>query len=205
MDLARIRNSALRFTRRSVHAAHAPAGTLALSLMLALAASTPPDCRAQTTIVAGCNELVSGEIGVRELMGSVGDTVSVAVTAHTISPVSAFGLDLEFPEALLGYVDLAPGDLTAGFTNLSAQASGGVVTIGGFTLGTAIPTGAAGRLAHVRFVVLAPGASAFSTSRFVDAIQGYASCEDEHGPSAIAPSTWSRVKSLFQAPLPGSR
>jgi hypothetical protein len=174
-------------------------------LVLAAIAGFPGRSCAQATVVEGCNELLSGEIGVRELHGAVGDSVDVAVTVHTLGSIDAFGLNLSFPSELLSFVVLSPGDLTAGFTNLSAQESGGVVTLGGFTLGESIPSGAAGRLASLRFVVIAPGTGSFATSSYVDDVQAYHSCESVHGTSPVSAASWGAIKARFQEPLTRSR
>ncbi len=180
-----------------------------LSVVIGLApvaiAGFPKTARGQVTIVEGCNELLSGEIGVRELQGAVGDSVDVAVTVHTLGSIDAFGLNLSFPPELLSYVNLSPGDLTAGFTNLSAQESGGVVTLGGFTLGAPIPTGAAGRIAYLRFVVIGTGSGSFATSSYVDDLQAYHSCESAHGTSPVAAESWGTIKARFQEPFTRSR
>ncbi len=160
---------------------------------------------AQTTVVSGCNELLAGEVGVRELAAAVGDSVDVAVTIRTVGTIEAFGLDLVFPAAILSFVGLTPGDLTSDFTNISALEDDGVVTVGGFTLEEAIPSGAAGRLAYLRFVVTAPGTGSFVTHSYVDDLQAYHSCESVHGPSSVERDSWAAIKAGFQAPAPRSR
>ena len=153
------------------------------------------------TIVLGCNEGNPGEVGVRELVADVGDTVRVAVTLHTLGAVDAFSLDIAFPTNELAYVRTERGELTADFGSLEGtfRAADGAVQVSGFNL-YPIPAGALGRLAWISFEVVAAGSGAFTSSNYLDDIRaplGYVACESAHPPTSVSVASWGRVKSLY--------
>lgn len=156
-----------------------------------------PECGAQTTTILGCSERLAAEIGVREFVGNVGDTLRVGITIHTSNSVDAFGFQLDYPESLVSYVGLENGNLTVGFTQLSAADSGDHLTIAGFSLNPDIPAGQVGTLAFVKFRADSAGQDQFRTQAYVDDIAGYIPCEAIHTPSPVAPTTWGRIKSLY--------
>jgi hypothetical protein len=177
--------------------------TLAAALCALFATS---NANAADTTIFGCNEGKPGEIGVRELVADVGDTVRVAVTIHTTNPVDAFSLDVAFPTDLLAYVSIERGELTSGFSWLDGtyRAADGAVRVSGFDL-DAIASGAYGRLAWISFEVLAPGDGEFSSSNYIDDIRsalGYVSCESAHTPTSVEESSWGRLKAAYGAPSP---
>ena len=150
------------------------------------------------TSVLGCNERNAGEVGIRELLGDVGDTVSVAVTVHTTAPLDAFALDVAFPETLLSFVRVDPGNLTGAWTLSGAYVSTlHAVRIGGFSA-AAIPSGTTGRLAVIQFRVAAAGADSFATGNYLDDLAGYAPCEAANGSTAVSATAWGRVKTLYR-------
>jgi hypothetical protein len=163
-------------------------------LVLSGTAVSAPD-----VVVLGCNEGNAGEVGVRELLGAVGDTVGVPVTVHTVAPLDAFGLDLTFPTHLLGYVRTDPGNLTAGWWTVtgSYRAAESAVRIGGLDPG-GIPAGITGQLAVVHFEVTAAGADSFFTGSYVDDLKGYAACDSLNSPTKIPIETWANVKALYR-------
>jgi hypothetical protein len=176
---------------------------LAVACCLTFAA---PGADAADTTILGCNEGNPGEIGVRELVADVGDTVRVAVTIHTTNPVDAFSLDVAFPTDLLAYVSIEGGELTSGFGWLvgTFHAEDGAVRISGFDIDP-IASGAYGRLAWISFEVLAPGDGEFSSSNYIDDIRsalGYVSCESAHTPTSVEESSWGRLKAAYGAPSP---
>jgi hypothetical protein len=156
--------------------------------------------RAADVTVLGCNEGNAGVIGVRELLGDVGDTVGVAVTVHTVAAVAEFGLDLAFPTQLLTYVRTDPGSLTAGRgwpIRGTFRPAEGVVRIGGLDP-SAIPAGTTGSLAVVQFEVTAPGMDTFATRAFLGDLTGYDACNSSSTPTHINFETWSGVKALYR-------
>lgn len=155
--------------------------------------------RAADLTVMGCNERNAGEIGVRELVGDIGDTVGVAVTVNTVTDVDAFGVDLTFPTNLLTHVRTDPGNLVATWATFSGTfvPARGVVRIGGFDV-TPIPAGTVGRLAVVHFEIMTAGADSFSTGNAIDDLLGYVSCESVHVPTAARADSWGRVKALYR-------
>jgi hypothetical protein len=165
--------------------------------VLGLALGAP--ARAADVTVLGCNEMLPGEIGVRELVGDVGDTVGVAVTVHTTGDVDAFGLDIAFPTNLLSYVRTDLGELVAAWPIASGtlKPAQGLVRIGGLN-GTPIPAGVSGRLAVMFFVVETAGAGSFATVGLVDDLAGYTPCESVHTPTKIERKTWGAVKDLYK-------
>jgi hypothetical protein len=172
-------------------------GTRAAVGLAALFACTSP-ARGTDASVLGCNERLAGEVGIRELLGDVGDTVGVAVTVRTTAPVDAFGLDVAFPENLLSFDGVVPGNLTAGWTLSAAHLPAlHVVRLGGFSA-SPIPSGAVGRLAVLRFRVDAAGVDSFATGSYLDDLAGYVACESLHAPTAVPATTWGRVKSLYR-------
>ena len=183
----------------AVRPGHRPLAALpgVLAGLLLLAPAAP----AADLVIQGCSELLSGEVGVREAVGNVGDLVEVPITIHTMSSVDAFGLEVEVPEGLLTYVRTDPGDLTSGFElfggNWFSATSRVRIVAGG---NTAIPSGVVGRLAVLVFQVAAAGSGAFSTvtEGFTDDLAGYVSCEDVHGTTRIPPVEWGQVKALYR-------
>ena len=172
-----------------------------LGTALLLAATGVAPAAAADLVVQGCSELLSGEVGVREAVGNVGDFVEVPVTIHTMSAVDAFGLEVLIPAGLLTYVRTDPGDLTSGFELFGGNRFTGPdrvrVVAGG---STAIAAGTVGRLAVLVFQIAAPGSSAFATvtEGFTDDLVGYVSCEDVHGTTRIPPVEWGQVKALYR-------
>lgn len=168
-------------------------------LLAALGLALGAPVRAADVTVLGCNWLLPGEIGIRELVGDVGDTVGVAVTVNTTGGIDAFGLDIAFPTNLLGYVRTDRGDLTTGWGTASGtlKPAQGVVRIGGFN-NTPIPSGVTGRLAVMFFVVEAAGSGAFLTVSHVDDLADYTPCEAVHTPTKIERRTWGAVKDLYR-------
>lgn len=170
-------------------------GALAAAMLVAAGGGA----LAADVTVLGCNERNPGEVGIRELVADVGDTVAVAVTVHTTAKIDAFALDVSFPNGLLSYVRTDPGDLTAGFSPpifgrfVDAQ---GTVRLGGWDP-TGIPAGSIGSLAVIHFEVLAAGVDSFSTGAYVDDLEGYVACESAHSPTKILQEAWGRVKALY--------
>jgi hypothetical protein len=151
-------------------------------------------------VVEGCNELLPGEVGVREVVANVGDTVEVAITVNATDPIDAFQLELDVPPGLLAYVRTDPGDLTASFLLLegrSLTAPDRVRIVGTDTAG-GFPARSVGRVAVVVFQVIAPGTGSFGTSALQADLLGYVSCEDAHDTSNIPVTEWGRIKSLYR-------
>jgi hypothetical protein len=165
-----------------------------VGLLLAAGPSAAAD-----VVIEGCNELLPDEVGVREAIGDVGDTVSVAVTVHATSPVDAFQVELEVPPGLLSYVRTDPGDLTTSFDLLGGNwfPVTSRVRIVGVDV-TGFPAGSIGRLAVVVFQVAAPGTGVFGTTNLADDLAGYVSCEDAHDPSHVLSTEWGSIKSLYR-------
>jgi hypothetical protein len=171
-----------------------------LLLLAALGLVTAAPVRAADVTILGCNERLAGEIGVREVLADVGDTVEVAVTVNTVGNVAVFGLDIAFPTNLLSFVRADPGELTSGWTLLRGDLapSQSVVKIGGYKDGTPIPAGTTGRLAVMVFEVIAAGSGSFSTVALVDDLSGYTPCESVHTPTKVHRRTWGAVKELYR-------
>jgi hypothetical protein len=149
-------------------------------------------------VIDGCNERLAGEIGIRELAGDVGETVSVNVTMHTTGPVDAMVLEIEVPPGVVDYVGTAPGELTQGFTfggNWFAAASKVRIVASN---PNPIPAGTVGRIAEITFLVTAPGSGdAFVLGNFLDDAAAYVSCFDVHGPTPVEAASWGRVKARY--------
>jgi len=160
----------------------------------------PGLCRGADLVVQGCNQLQPGEVGVREAIGDIGDTVSVAVTVNASHAIGAFVLDVDLPApGLLTYVRTDRGNLTASWAVLGGHyfSASNQVRIGGFDA-TGIAAGSAGRLAYMVFVVAAAGTGAFGTSDLLDDLSTYVSCEDVHGTSHLTSTEWGSIKSLYR-------
>jgi len=148
--------------------------------------------------VLGCNERLAGEVGIRELLGDIGDTVGVAVTVHTTGAVDAFAMEVAFPENLLTFVRVDPGNLTAAWTLSGVHDPVlHVVRLGGFSPAPLAP-GATGRLAVIHFRVDGAGADSFATGNYLDDLGGYTACESVHGSTAVSVAPWGRVKALYR-------
>jgi hypothetical protein len=151
-------------------------------------------------IVAGCNVLTPGQVGIRELVGDIGDTVGVPVTVHTDSPLESFTLYVDFPTTLLRYAGVGVGNLTPSWwidgTYLEPRQQARVV---GITPAAPVPDGAVGQLAILRFVVLGGGTGVFRVpeSDYGDDLAGYTSC-DSSWTSPLEPAGWGRIKSAFR-------
>lgn len=163
----------------------------------AVLAATPAP--AADLIIEGCNELQAGEVGVREAVANVGDTVEVPITVNATDGISAFQLELDVPPGVLAYVRTDPGDLTASFLLFDGRSFTGPdrVRIVGVDA-TGIPAGSVGRLAVVVFQVIAPGVGSFGTSRLLDDLEGYVSCEDVHDTNNIPIKEWGQIKALYR-------
>jgi hypothetical protein len=155
---------------------------------------------AQDLVIEGCDERLAGEIGVGELVGNVGQTVNVPVSIHSTTDVDAFLLSVDVPVGVVSYVRTDPGNLTGNFDFIDGNffSTTSRVRVIGVEVENAIPAGTTGVLAYLVFEIVAPGAWAFGTSGFGDDIAGYVSCEDVHGTSAVEPTRWGRVKSLYR-------
>jgi Cohesin domain len=173
--------------------------SLAPVLVLLLAAAGP--ARAQDLRVAGCDQRQAGEVGVGSTQGSVGQTVSVPVSVHAVTPLDAFTVDVDLPPDVLTYVRTDPGTLTGGgyWVNGNHFTSPNRVRIVGIA-GTEPPiaAGSVGTLAVLVFQVAAAGAGEFGTSRLQDDLLGYVSCEDAHGTSATEAVPWGRMKAAYR-------
>ncbi|MCA9753603.1 MAG: hypothetical protein KC591_15520, partial [Gemmatimonadetes bacterium] len=167
------------------------AGTLAAAL-------APTFAAAADLTLQGCNELLAGEVGIRELIGNVDDVITVPVTVHTLGPIDAFRLEVEVPPGLVEYVSTSPGNLTQSFTFggnwFDAQSK---VRIVGSNVNP-IPGGSVGRLAEITFRVLASGDDVFTLSGFLDDLTTYQSCYAAHGPSPVDVLGWGRIKSTYR-------
>jgi hypothetical protein len=171
----------------------------ALCLAGALVVAPRPGIAADLEI-QGCNELLPHEVGVREAVGDIGDTVRVAVTVNATAPIFSFVLNVDVPPGVLSFVRADPGDLTAAWAVLAGHwfDSTSQVRIGGFDPSLTIPTGSVGRLAVMVFVVTAAGTGAFGTSDLRDGLGNYVSCEDAHDTSHIPQTEWSNIKALYR-------
>jgi len=150
-------------------------------------------------VIDGCNEMLAGEIGIRELTGDVGDTVSVNVTMHTTGPVDAMFLEVEVPPGVVDYVGTAPGELTQSFTFGGHWFAGASMVRIVAIDPTPIPAGTAGRIAEITFVVTAADSgSAFALGSFLDDVAGYVSCFDIHGPTAVEAMSWGRLRAGYR-------
>jgi hypothetical protein len=165
----------------------------------AQAALAAPSTSALDVVIEGCNEGAAGEIGIRELLGSVGDTVGVAVTIHTVNEIDAFSLDIAIPPGLLRFDRAEPGPLTSHFSGFGGMylPAQGQVRLSGFGVAP-IPSGATGRIGIVWFEVLAPGSGAFSTGDYLDDVAGYTPCEQLHGTSPVRSRDFGRVKAAYR-------
>lgn len=173
----------------------AGASTWILCMLLAAAPAHASDL-----VIEGCNELLAGEIGVREAIANVGEFVEVAVTVNATDPIDAFQLELDVPPGVLSYVRTDRGDLTTSFDLLDGHwfAPTSRVRIVGVDPVAGLPAGSVGRLAVVVFQVIASGAGAFGTSGLGDDLDSYVSCEDIHDTSNIPPAEWGRIKALYR-------
>jgi hypothetical protein len=80
------------------------------------------------------------------------DTVGIDITLDNLAePLDAGGLDVAYDPAVLTFLDVARGDLTAEWEVLEAADLGGRIRLGGFGRDAA-PAGASGVFARVRFV-----------------------------------------------------
>jgi len=150
-------------------------------------------------VIDGCNEMLAGEIGIHELTGDVGNTVSVNVTMHTTGPVDAMVLEIAVPPGVVDYVGTTPGELTQSFTFgghwFAAESMVRIVA----SNPAPIPAGIAGRIAEITFVVTAADSGgAFALGSFGDSIAGYVSCFDIHGPTAVEATSWARIRAQYR-------
>lgn len=177
---------------------HPPRVTAAVLAWLAGLLVAVPVAAADLEI-QGCNEMLAGEVGVREAVGNVGEFVEVPITVHTTGTVQAFVLELQVPSGLLSYVRTDVGNLTSGFVACDGAyfPSTHTLRIAGFSTAP-IPSGASGRLAVAVFQVVAPGSGTFTTGAFADDLTGYVSCEDVHGSTRIPQVEWGKVKALYR-------
>jgi hypothetical protein len=168
-----------------------------LSALVLLAANPAPSA---DVVIEGCNEGALGEIGIRELVGAVGDTVGVAVTVHASNEIDSFSLDIDFPSDLVRFLDAEPGELTSHFLFFGGSyvTQQDQVRLGGADVDSPIPLGSFGRLGIVRFEVIAPGAGAFATLDYLDDLAPYSSCEQAHGTTPVRVATWGHVKIRYR-------
>jgi hypothetical protein len=170
----------------------------ALCLAGALLVAPRPGVAADLEI-QGCNQLQWGEVGEREAVGDIGDTVRVAVTVNASAPISALQLNLDVPPDVLSYVRTERGNLTSAWFALGGHwfpDSSRVRIIG--VDDTGIAAGSIGRLAVVVFVVTAAGTGAFGTSGLQAGLLNYISCEDAHDTSHIPQTEWGSIKALYR-------
>jgi len=169
----------------------------AVCLVGALFAAPRPGVAADL-VIEGCNERLPHEVGVREAVGDIADTVRVAVTVNADTPIAAFRLNLDVPPGVLSYVRTERGDLTSAWFALSGHwfADSSQVRILAID-DPGMAAGSVGRLAVVVFVVTAAGTGAFGTSGFQDDLAEYISCEDVHDTSHITQSEWGGIKALY--------
>ncbi|MFN8177995.1 MAG: hypothetical protein U0167_08705 [bacterium] len=174
-------------------------GRLAAVCLVGALLAAPRLVLAVDLVVEGCNELQPHEVGVREAVGNIADTVRVAVTVNAIAPIAAFVLDVDVPPGVLSLVRAERGDLTAAWAVLSGHQFTATtpVRIGGFDPAHTIAAGSVGRLAVMVFVVTAAGTGAFGTSGLLDDLANYISCEDVHNTSHITESEWGGIKALY--------
>jgi hypothetical protein len=175
-----------------------PSALVSALALLVLSVSPAP---AQDAVVLGCNEQLEGEIGIRELVGSVGEIIEVPVTIHTTGPVDAFRLEVEVPEGVLVYLGTAAGELTDSFSFVGGNWFENPSRVRILGYGTVpIPAGASGQIAVITFQVAAAGSGEFVTpgDEFQDDIFGYIPCAEVHGPNRITEKTWATVKALYQ-------
>lgn len=178
---------------------NATIAALGIGAALALAA---PALRAQDLIVEGCNEQLAGEVGVWQGVGNVGETIAVPITVHATGPIDAFVLNVDLPPGVLSYVRTDRGSLMpqSGSTLRGHffSATNQVRIEGIISQGSAIPMGATGQIAVVVLQVVAPGGGAFGTSRLLDDLSTYVSCEDIHGTTAVESLRWGRIKAAYR-------
>jgi hypothetical protein len=173
----------------------APAAFFALMTTFIFTAAGPA-ARAADVFIPGCVVSTPGQLGLEEISADIGDTVTVALTAHTNAGISVFGARINYPVSLLEYEGTTAGDLTAAFEVLGGQATGPNLRIGGWSLSTYVPAGASGSLAIVSFVVIAAGTGEFALTDFTDDIASYET--DCAGTVSIAPGAWGRVKARYR-------
>lgn len=171
--------------------------------------STCPQCddpRPEDTLICGCTgPLEAGMVECVSLAADVGETVTLPVSIHTISEISAMGLDITFPMAVLQYDSTTVGDLTVDydFFGGNEHPAGGLVRVGGFEVGNDnIPPGSIGQLANIHFTVIAPGCGSFCIVALFDDIASYDPCTaataSTPAPEGVETSTWGHVKSFYR-------
>ena len=175
------------------------AGAAAALLVAAPALPDASAAGAADLVIDGCNEMLAGEIGIHELTGDVGNTVSVNVTMHTTGPVDAMVLEIAVPPGVVDYVGTTAGELTQGFTFGGHWFAGVSMVRIVASNPTPIPAGTAGRIAEITFVVTAADSGgAFALGNFGDSIAGYVSCFDIHGPTPLEATSWARVRAEYR-------
>jgi hypothetical protein len=86
-------------------------------------------------------------------------TYEVRITGNT-SPISAFGLDLTFDDAVFDYVSTSAGSLTGGWGSVDGNlVSAGIVRVGGWGGANAIPIGKTGSIVRITLRVNCSGCS----------------------------------------------
>ena len=146
-----------------------------LVLLLAIAGCPNGDSAGEAS---GENGGAVKELAVQLASGD-GKAIASTVTYEVLvnggpSDIHAFGLDVGFDPNQLSYIDWEKGDLTAGFTQIGANAiAGNRVRVGGFTVDEPVLAGSNGALIALHFEVLAQAPDSLPVSNAVDDVQAY--------------------------------
>lgn len=120
----------------------------ALTIFYAFLGTPIPPCGTLTKTAGNVSEVFAGDVS-----GTPGDTISVPIWVDNPEGISAFGLDLRFPEEQLEFLGIAPSLLTREWITLkSSRVSEDVIRLGGFNT-EAIASAAAASLVEIRFRV----------------------------------------------------
>ncbi|MDI6752400.1 MAG: clostripain-related cysteine peptidase [bacterium] len=118
----------------------------------------------------------SNIISVSNAEGGLGQTITVPIRIHkNKEPIDAFGMDLIYDEAMLLFVGLGRGDLTAHFSCFDGtETASGTIRIGGFDP-MPISTDSSGIIAEAIFSVIyeEEGTSILYLSQLKDDLKGF--------------------------------
>ena len=150
--------------------------------------------------ISGCPVAGSppGTVGLGDLSGAPGDTVTVPVNVHTNALVEAYMADLLFPESV-ELIGADHGDLTQAWSfvgasglGISGQHGG---RFGGFGV-PGVPENVSGELCRLHFAIIGDGDGDFTFLNKFDGIETY---EDKCETSTSAPGgSWGRTKAWYR-------
>jgi hypothetical protein len=146
-----------------------------------------------------------GELGFSGPTGDVGDVIGLSFMIHTITDVSAWGVDIAYPSDRLNFLYAVPGDLTQGwiFGFNPHPTNPDLVRVGAFA--GVVGPGVVGALTVLWFLVEDADNGELCVHELFDDIhedEGYFICDGSEGPTSIPGGaealSWGTVKSLYR-------